>query len=200
MAALETSFEDVSIKQFNKMKIVNALGELVNEAPFESVRVNEICFRAGVSRQTFYRHFGTKYEVVQWYWGYLAEKYLLRVGIDYNWFDSFRLNFEQSESRRNFFLATSKTSGHESILEYGRNQRMETLASTLENHCGIELTPKLEFQIRFFAYAESRVIGREVFAKHELDCCGLAEYLESCVPRDLHDLVEEGLTRNQIVT
>ena len=43
----------------------------INE--FEKVRVGDICEQSGVSRQTFYRHFKDKYDLLNWYFGVIVE-------------------------------------------------------------------------------------------------------------------------------
>lgn len=190
MPTLNDSFDDIEAKDFYKMKMANALATLLDEKPFDKIRVGDICDKAGVSRQTFYRHFEAKYSVVHWFWNYCAEKSLFRVGIDLNWHDSILQNFSLIERHFDFFRIISKDHGYESCVEYGCRRRIETLTETLEKHHGMEITPLLEFQITFFAYAESRVLGRVVLldAGKPLHPEELTDALVSCVPHDLYRL------------
>lgn len=54
--------------QKNKTKILlcNALVELLQEKPFEKIKLNEICEKAMVHKTTFYNHFQDKYELLNY--------------------------------------------------------------------------------------------------------------------------------------
>lgn len=68
-----------------KQAIVNAVFELVKKRPLDDVSVTEICRRAGVSRQTFYRCFKDKYDAVMWYIGCVTSSSCARIGLDWGW-------------------------------------------------------------------------------------------------------------------
>lgn len=188
MPLLEES-ADIAPEMFYSMRIANALAVLLDEKPLERIRVSEICERASVSRQTFYRHFANKYEVPQRYWSYCAEKYLFRVGRELTWHESFVQNFQHAQKNIDFFRIVSKEHGYESSVDFGMRRRIESLEETCSLR-GIELTDRLKFQINFFACAESRIIGREVFMASSYHPEEIADLLESCVPRELHDVLD----------
>ena len=58
--------EDKRIKK-TKDCLRNAMLAILDEKPFEKISVTEICERAGVSRITFYTHYGSKYDLVSEY-------------------------------------------------------------------------------------------------------------------------------------
>lgn len=47
-----------------RLAILDAVGELLKSRRLDDLQVNEIVERAGISRQTFYVHFETKYSVI----------------------------------------------------------------------------------------------------------------------------------------
>lgn len=44
--------------------LTNTLIEMMEEAPFEDIRVSDLCDRAMVRKSTFYKHFADKYELL----------------------------------------------------------------------------------------------------------------------------------------
>lgn len=58
---------DLSIK----MKILHAVNKSLDQ-----ITVAEICRNAGISRQTFYRHFESKYDIPWWYSIFCRQFYL----------------------------------------------------------------------------------------------------------------------------
>lgn len=50
-----------------KYRLAEAVKQLMGRQSLEDITVKEITGEAGVSRQTFYRHFLDKYDLVNWY-------------------------------------------------------------------------------------------------------------------------------------
>ena len=55
------------------------------DKPLEIITVNDICENAGISRQTFYNHFESKYMLRSWLSEYCEQFSLDRIGIDLSW-------------------------------------------------------------------------------------------------------------------
>lgn len=49
-----------------KYKLANAMKECMFSSPVEKITVKEICDTCGVTRQTFYRNFQDKYDLINW--------------------------------------------------------------------------------------------------------------------------------------
>lgn len=54
-----------------KIKILHAV-----DRPIEQLSLEEICARAGISRQTFYKHFDSKYSIGLWYSNFCNQYFL----------------------------------------------------------------------------------------------------------------------------
>lgn len=57
--------EDLRVRKTHKL-LCNALFELLQEKPFEDIKLNEICDRSMVHKTTFYNHFSDKYELLKY--------------------------------------------------------------------------------------------------------------------------------------
>lgn len=58
-----------------KMKIMHAV-----DKSLDRVTISEICEKAGISRQTFYRHFKSKYDIPWWFSIFCCQFYLNEIG------------------------------------------------------------------------------------------------------------------------
>ena len=63
-----------------KMKILHAVDKSLDQ-----ITVAEICRNAGISRQTFYRHFESKYDIPWWYSIFCRQFYLNEIGRTIDW-------------------------------------------------------------------------------------------------------------------
>ena len=50
-----------------RYKLANAMKECMRTAPVEKITVKEIVETCGLTRQTFYRNFQDKYDLINWY-------------------------------------------------------------------------------------------------------------------------------------
>lgn len=56
------------------------LKELMVKQSLDKITVTDIVKRSGMTRQTFYRYFKDKYDLVNWYFTKLADKSFLQIG------------------------------------------------------------------------------------------------------------------------
>ena len=75
-----------------QMAVVTAFEKLLSERKFGDITVNMICKEASISRATFYYHFKDKYDISQWHYGYVAERFLFQTGRTFTWLQANYLN------------------------------------------------------------------------------------------------------------
>lgn len=78
--------------------IVDALDELVESQPFESVTVKQICARAEVTRQTFYRYFADKFDAAYWRIGEQTRVVFGKLGGSVGWREAYLETFRYLEA------------------------------------------------------------------------------------------------------
>lgn len=175
-----------------RVRIVDALFELAREKPFDRVTVGDICARVGVSRQTFYRHFASKYAASLWYWKRLASSFIPHVGVDMTLEESLVRSFELARDYMPVFTDAA-VGGGMGLDDLASAYRAECLEALVTDRLGLELTPRLAFQIEFFADGEMRAIEENSKRAEPYPPETMAGYLASCVPAELASLVAQGL-------
>lgn len=68
-----------------KLRILEAAYELLEKSNLESITVQQIVERCGISRKTFYNHFSDKYAVFEWSYEQDILGYLKEVSEEYTW-------------------------------------------------------------------------------------------------------------------
>ena len=61
-------------KARTRQRLADAVKAEMERAPLDKITVSQIVERAGVTRQTFYRNFRDKYDLVNWHFEELAQK------------------------------------------------------------------------------------------------------------------------------
>ena len=63
-----------------KYRLAESMKECMKTTPVEEITVRQICEICGVTRQTFYRNFLDKYDLINWYFDKLLTKSFEHMG------------------------------------------------------------------------------------------------------------------------
>lgn len=142
---------DLSIK----MKILHAVNKSLDQ-----ITVAEICRNAGISRQTFYRHFESKYDIPWWYSIFCRQFYLNEIGRTIDWKTGYYHHLRLIAQERDFFRESIQYSIN---TPFGQTimpeNRKAVLLDTLENYRHVEVNDNLRFIVEVFSKLECEVMN-----------------------------------------
>ncbi len=175
----------VAPKDFEiKRRIVDGV-----DRPIEELTVDAICRNSGVSRPTFYRHFGSKFDLSSWYAKCVGEFYLDQIGRTCSWEEGLTEHFTLLYEKRDLFYFGAESSQQGYLSETMQLHRREVLAQTLRES-GVELASEMEFYVEAYVFLESGMAGRWMGNRMDRDPVELGRYLARCVPRPLYEALE----------
>ncbi|MEE1597601.1 TetR/AcrR family transcriptional regulator C-terminal domain-containing protein [Acidaminococcus fermentans] len=88
-----------------KYRLAEAVKQLMGRQSLEDITVKEITGEAGVSRQTFYRHFLDKYDLVNWYFDELLANSFREMGYGRTIYEGLVRKFRYIQAEKVFFRA-----------------------------------------------------------------------------------------------
>jgi len=190
-------FSSTTSVDIRKLQILEAMERLSDKVPFERLTVKMICKEADVSRQTFYNHFKDKFDIGQWFWRLSAELYLSETGKTLSWYEGNRGMLQMMIDYQRFTIYSfRKPEDYNSPTNYGYRQRILYLREVIEEYSGSVIDEELEFQIKFFVDAESRVVTTWVTTRMMESPEWISRCIEGCVPQRLRDLINAALEKN----
>ena len=101
-----------------KFQIADAAKQLMHSHDLEKITVGQICSLANVSRQTFYRNFKDKYDLVNWYFEKLAQKSFKQMGVSCSLKEGLTKKFVFLKNEKAFFTQAFKSDDVNSLKEY----------------------------------------------------------------------------------
>lgn len=101
-----------------KYKLAGAVRELMAFTPVDRITVKQIVERCDVTRQTFYRNFKDKYDLINWYFDKLAIVSFRQMGVSLTLREGLIKKFEFIKGERCFFTAAFKSEDHNSLLQH----------------------------------------------------------------------------------
>lgn len=163
------------------------------DRPLEVISVNDICKNAGISRQTFYNHFESKYMLRSWWSEYCEQFSLDRIGIDLSWEEASIRYAQLMLSPGNFIFKSASNNRAES--EPYEKILVERRVNALRKACSyrnVEIAPDLEYAMHHYAQS-FRLCGNEISAAGESSFKGINE-ISRCfiliVPAILYDALQ----------
>ncbi len=175
-----------------RKRVFEAAEELLADRSFSDLSVTDICAAADISRQTFYRYFKDKYDILQWHFVTGVGQYLFEVGRTLNWHDATLLSIREIMDHKVIYMAAYQQSrGYQSISAFGHRAVRDNLVETLVTYKGVEISDSLDFQIRFFAEATLNVFTNWGKKGMNIPAEPFATYLCECVPHGLFKLLNK---------
>ena len=180
-----------------RLAVAIAVDDLVSEKPFESLRIEDICEAAGVSRSAFYRLFADKYEIPLWCQGLAFDAGLGEIGRSLTCADGHRATLSGLLLFRNLMYSASIESGPYSFRTKLINKHAASMRETLTEVQHVALTPRLEFLIVSTADAQGRAVFRWLDGGANPDVETFAQWQTDLTPEDLRSLLDTPATPAQ---
>lgn len=162
--------------------------EAVNR-PISEMSVKDICNNAGISRQTFYNHFESKYDISLWF-SYLIDDMTLReIGRTTSWEEGLLAYFLAIHERRTFYALTgqNKLSDNHQGRRTAERHRSDEIRETLSLRGVVEISPELAFCITYYTRAECSAIGDWMRSGCAAAPTQMASNMYALVPQLLRD-------------
>lgn len=165
-----------------KMKILHAV-----DKSLDRITIAEICKNADISRQTFYRHFSSKYDIPWWYSIFCRQFYLNEIGRTIDWKTGYYHHLRLISHERDFFQKSIQYSINTPFGQTVMPQNREViLLETLERYRKITPTENMRFIIEVFSKLECEVLNDWFRSDQPTDLARWTDDLVSLVPDRLY--------------
>ena len=102
----------------SKYRLARAMKECMKSASVENITVRQITEQCGLTRQTFYRNFLDKYDLINWYFDKLLLKSFEHMGEGSTVYDGLVKKFEYLKEEHLFFAAAFRSDDQNSLKEH----------------------------------------------------------------------------------
>lgn len=180
LARGEDIFESPEIK--TKMKILHGVDKSLDQ-----ITISEICRNAGVSRQTFYRHFKSKFDIPWWHAIFCRQFYLNEIGRTIDWETGYYHHLRLISQERDFYR---KSIQYSISTPFGQTvmpeNRKTVLLETLEKYRHVPIDHNMMFMVEVFSKLECEVLNDWFRSDQETNLVQWTDDLLSIVPDRLY--------------
>lgn len=101
-----------------KYRLAESIKECMRTTPVDDITVRQIVENCGLTRQTFYRNFLDKYDLINWYFEKLLLESFACMGSGGTILDGLERKFSFVMKERIFFTAAFRSDDHNSVREH----------------------------------------------------------------------------------
>ena len=88
-----------------KYKLAEAMKECMKTSKVDAITVKQLAEKCGLTRQTFYRNFLDKFDLINWYFGKILDQSFEHMGRETSVYDALVRKFTYIEQEKQFFAA-----------------------------------------------------------------------------------------------
>lgn len=185
-----------------RVRIFFALREMVcgeGAVPLDSVKVTDICEKAGISRRTFYNHFEDKHSIVSWFMDLTGAESYGQIGLTLSLEDGIRRLVYTVEPYRDFLAAASRSKYYGMTYTQLARTSRRGLEQAAEAYLGEAISESLRLTIRYYASIPEAVITD--WSKGVISCTAeeAADLILSLTPDHLIKLFEKPTHRGGFI-
>ena len=109
---------DLTKGEKTKYRIARAMKECMKSTSVENITVKQITEECGLTRQTFYRNFLDKYDLINWYFDKLLVKSFEHMGEGKTVYDALVKKFTYIQEEQTFFAAAFRYDEQNSLRQH----------------------------------------------------------------------------------
>lgn len=136
-----------------KTLIAESLIDLSYTRSIEKITVNDIIQNCGIGRQTFYYHFQTKFDLINWFYMNSIDEIIRKHKNQVPWVDMIAQTFIFQSNYKHFFLNAYTDQSHESLFNTSHMHAVNYYMACIQENTGeSELDDNMRFAINLYSY------------------------------------------------
>ena len=177
-----------SRREKTKYRLARAAGECMKTTPVDALTVKEIADAAGVTRQTFYRNFLDKYDMINWYFEKLLMESFARMGDGKTIYDGLTRKFEFIRNEQVFFAAAFRSDDRNSLKEHDYELILNFYQDLIRKKTGRIPEEETLFQLKLYCRGSIHMTVEWLLSEKKCTPRRMAALLVNAMPRKLEEL------------
>ena len=178
----------MSKNEITKYRLAQAIKTCMRTTSVDDITVKSIVETCGVTRQTFYRNFLDKYDLINWYFDKLLLKSFEHMGSGRTVSEGLTRKFEYIQEERVFFAAAFRCDDHNSLKDHDFELILKFYTDLIEKKSGAPMDPELKFLLEFYCRASIDMTVQWVLTGMHKTPAQLSKLLVSAMPARLSEL------------
>ena len=162
-----------------------AIKSLIKTQPLDKITVTDIVFQAEKTRQTFYRHFQDKYDLVNWYFEKLVLKSFEEMRQGGSLQEALNLKFAFIEQEHAFFKEAFKSNDYNNLIHYDFCCIYDFYKKFIYKKTGKDLSKDIDFLLNMYCRGSVDMTVDWVLNDMPIKKEEIVQYLMDAIPDKL---------------
>ena len=168
-----------------KYRLAEAMKNCMKKMPVEKITVKEIVAECGTTRQTFYRNFQDKYDLINWYFDRILLESFQHMGEGKTAYEGLVNKFHYIEEEKLFFKAAFRNDDQNCLRDHDFQLICAFYTEQLETRMACRLSRELQFQLEMYCQGSIYMTVQWVLGYRKCSAEELAHALASAMPEEL---------------
>ena len=177
-------------REDTKYVFAKSIMELMESQSLDKITVTDIVKTSGMTRQTFYRYFKDKYDLVNWYFERLADKSFKQISNSYTLKEGLTKKFTFLLNDCVFFSEAFKSKDYNNIENYDYQSILELYKKIIYNKIG-DIPDDIMFLLEMYCHGSITMTVEWATTGMERSPEEMADLLISALPQKLEELLSD---------
>lgn len=141
---------DLTKGEKTKYRLARAMKECMKTTSVENITVKQITEKCELTRQTFYRNFLDKYDLINWYFDKILLESFEHMGEGRTVYESLVNKFEYIQMEQLFFRAAFKNDQQNCLRDHDFELIQEFYTKQIESRTGRKISTELQFELEMY--------------------------------------------------
>lgn len=174
-----------------KYQFANAIKVCMKKMPLEKITVTDIVLQTGVSRQTFYRHFVDKYDLINWYFEKILLESFKHMGDGKTIEEALINKFTFIQEEIQFFKVAFENDRQNNLKDYDFSLILDFYTKRIEEKTHMPLSNQICFLLEMYCQGSIYMTMKWVSGKLAITPKKLAQELITAMPVELSTLFQK---------
>ena len=174
-----------------KYRLAEAMKTCMRTMPVEKITVKEIVQECGTTRQTFYRYFLDKYDLINWYFDKILLESFEHMGEGTTVYEGLCKKFQYIEEDKLFFKAAFRNDQQNCLREHDFQLILAFYTRQIEEKTKEPISENLRFLLEMYCQGSIYMTVQWVLGERKSTPQEMAKALVSAMPSELYDVMKQ---------
>lgn len=174
-----------------KYRLAEAMKTCMRTMPVEKITVKEIVQECGTTRQTFYRYFLDKYDLINWYFDKILLESFEHMGEGTTVYEGLCKKFQYIEEEKLFFKAAFRNDQQNCLREHDFQLILAFYTRQIEEKTKEPISENLRFLLEMYCQGSIYMTVQWVLGERKSTPQEMAKALVSAMPSELYDVMKQ---------
>ena len=174
-----------------KYRLAESMKECMCHTPVDAITVRQITENCGLTRQTFYRNFMDKFDLINWYFDKLVLKSFEQIGVSHTIRESLTQKLEFIQEEKAFFTEAFRSDDRNSVKEHDFELILQFYKDLIARRTSRPLGEELQFLLEMYCQGSVYMTVKWILTGMKDTPEAMAVKLVEAMPPKLAKVMEE---------